>query len=92
MKIIKVIYNNQTTNILDELKNIKINHILETYNIDFYKDRKKAIPIMTRFGTKNVPLIVFADENMEEYAAIWNESNSKITSDLITSYLNEISI
>ena len=30
---------------------------------------------MTRHGTPNVPLIVFKDENLKEYAAIWSESN-----------------
>ena len=30
---------------------------------------------MTRFGTKNVPLVVFENENLDEYAAIWSEQN-----------------
>ena len=28
---------------------------------------------MTRHGTKEVPLIVFADENLQEVSAIWSE-------------------
>ena len=30
---------------------------------------------MTRFGTTKVPLIVFADENLEEFNAIWSEQS-----------------
>ena len=45
------------------------------FTLDDYKQKKKAIPILTRHGTLNVPLIVFADENLDEYAAIWSETN-----------------
>lgn len=93
MKVIKVVYNNQTSDILNILKDERIkNVIIETYNIDFFKDKKKAIPIMTRFGTKEVPLIVFADENLIEYSAIWKESKSSITADLILQHINETGI
>ena len=30
---------------------------------------------MTIFGTKLLPLIVFEDENLKEYNAIWSERN-----------------
>ena len=43
-------------------------------NDDFHKDKKKAKEIMERYGTKNTPLIVFEDENLQEISAIWNES------------------
>ena len=75
MKILKVIYDNNTSFILDILVQISIKIYIETYNISHYKSYKKAIPILTRFGTKNVPLIVFEDENLQEYGAIWSESN-----------------
>lgn len=75
MKILKVIYNNDSKYILDIIKEISIKVYLEKYNISNYKEHKKALPIMTRFGTKNVPLIVFEDENLKEYNAIWSERN-----------------
>lgn len=75
MKILKVIYDNNTNFILDIVDNIQITLYIEMYNISNYKEYKKALPIMTRHGTKNVPLIVFENENLEEYNAIWSERN-----------------
>jgi len=82
MKIIKVIYNDETSFILDIIQNIDQPKWVEQYNIDDYRQKKKALPIMTRHGTKQVPLIVFEDENLEEYAAIWNESNPDWTKEI----------
>lgn len=42
MKIIKVIYNSESEFILGIVEAIPTNHILEKYNTDFHKDRKKA--------------------------------------------------
>lgn len=75
MKILQIIYNKETSYIFDVLKELQIRVCIEQYNIDHHKEKKKALPIMTRHGTPNVPLIVFKDENLEEYAAIWSESN-----------------
>lgn len=47
---------------------------VEIYNIDFDKERKKAIPIMVRNGTRNIPLITLV-ENGEETKVIWSETN-----------------
>lgn len=77
MKIIKVIYSNNTDFILDIVNSIEQKVYKEFYNIDINKEKKKAIPIMVRHGTKNTPLIVFENENLEEYSAIWSESNPK---------------
>lgn len=75
MKVLKIVYNNETKFILDVIKDIKIKNYHECYNLDIFKDRKKAIPLMTRFGTKNVPLVVLLDENLNEIDAIWSEDN-----------------
>lgn len=74
MKVLKVVYDDNTISILDIIQDITVKVALETYNINDYKQKKKALPIMTRHGTTNVPLLVFADENLDEYAAIWSES------------------
>lgn len=74
MRLIKVIYNFETTFIKDIVSKFSKSNIIETYNIDITKEAKKANPIRTRFGTKEVPLIVFADENLEEIDAIWAET------------------
>lgn len=75
MKILKVIYNNDTRFILDLVKQIPVKVYIETYDAGHHKEKKKAIPILTRHGTTNVPLLVFEDENLNEFAAIWSESN-----------------
>lgn len=73
MKIIKVIYDDKTTFINKIIDNITEKVIVERFTLEDYKQKKKALPIMTRHGTTNVPLVVFADENLDEYAAVWSE-------------------
>ena len=75
MKILKVIYDDDTKFILDIVRNLPFKVYLEEYTISDYRQKKKALPILTRHGTGNVPLVVFEDENLEEYAAVWSESN-----------------
>lgn len=75
MKIIKVVYSEETKFILDVISKINIPVLTEPYDVSFHKDRKKAREIMERYGTKNTPLLVFEDENLEEYGAIWSESS-----------------
>lgn len=74
MKIIKVIYNDNTSFIMDIVNKIPDKVLIDSFNIDDYRQKKKALPIMTRHGTTVVPLVVFADENLDEYAAIWSET------------------
>ena len=75
MKIIKVIYNSESEFILGIVDTVPAKHIIEKYNMDFHKDKKKAREILERYGTKNLPLIVFENENLDEYAAIWSEQS-----------------
>lgn len=75
MKVLKIIYNNETKFILDIVGKLERKVIINAFNLQHHKEKKKALPIMTRHGTTNTPLIVFLDENLEEYAAIWSESN-----------------
>jgi hypothetical protein len=74
MKIVKVIYDDKTSFILDIVNNLDVKVLIDSFNIDDYRQKKKALPIMTRNGTTQVPLVVFADENLDEYAAIWSET------------------
>jgi len=75
MKILKVVYDETTKYILDIVNSVTTKLYIESYDAGHYKEKKKAIPILTRHGTTNVPLLVFEDENLTEYAAIWSESN-----------------
>jgi hypothetical protein len=76
--------------ILDIIEAFESICVLETFNMDNYKEAKKGRPILTRHGTTNLPLIVFEDENLEEVAAIWSEQNPDWEKD-ITKKLLEIS-
>ena len=83
MKITKVVYSDDTSFILDIVSSIPEVKYMEAYNINHYKEKKRAIPILTRHGTKNVPLIVFEDENLQEVSAIWSEQNPDWKSEII---------
>lgn len=75
MKVIKVVFSDETNYILNIVEEFEDKAIIETFNIDIRKQQKAARSIQTNFGTKKVPLIVFEDENLEEVDAIWSESN-----------------
>lgn len=75
MKVLTVIYDDKTEYITKIVDNIQEKILIEKLTLEDYKQRKKAIPIMTRHGTTNVPLIVLSDENLDEYTAIWSEEN-----------------
>lgn len=75
MRFVQVIYNNDTDYIKEIILKYQKSELVEFFNIEYAKEKKKAIPIMTRMGTKNVPLIVFLDENLEDTSAIWSENN-----------------
>jgi hypothetical protein len=71
--LIRVVYDEDCRFILDIVN--KYNIEKEFYSLSHYKERKKALPILTRNGTKNVPLIEFVDEEGEESKVIWSETN-----------------
>lgn len=77
MKILKIVYDDDSKFILDIINKLKesYNLYVETYNYNHYKEKKKAIPILTRNGSKQLPFLVFEDNNLVEYCAIWAESN-----------------
>ena len=83
MRFIKVIYDNNSNYIVEIIKEISNITLVEYYNIDINREKRKAIPIMVRHGTKNVPLIVFEDENLQEVSAIWSEQNPDWKSEIL---------
>ena len=89
MKILKIVYNNDTKYILDIVDTITTKLYIESYNISDYRQKKKALPIMTRHGTGNVPLLVFEDENLDEYAAIWSERDPDWAAEINKMLLND---
>lgn len=89
MKFIQVIYNNNSEFIVEIVKKLYNNDLMEFFNIDYSKDKKKAAPFMVNHGTKNVPLIIFKDENLEDVDAIWSESNPNWEEEIIKKLNNE---
>ena len=83
MRFIKVIYDNNSNYIVEIIKEISNITLVEYYNIDVNQEKRKAIPIMVRHGTKNGPLIVFEDENLQEVSAIWSEQNPDWKSEIL---------
>ena len=83
MRFVKVIYDNSSNYIVEIIKEISNLTLIEYYNIDVNREKRKAIPIMVRHGTKNVPLIVFEDENLQEVSAIWSEQNPDWKSEIL---------
>lgn len=75
MKTLKVIHNNKTNFIVNIALKFQDKFYLEIFNADIYKDRGKVYSTQEDYGTKNFPLLVFEDENLEGFSAIWSEQN-----------------
>lgn len=75
MKVIKIIYDKNTSYINDIVDSVEHNVVIEKFNLDNHRQAREARQVMVRFGTTNLPLIVFEDENLIEYAGIWSEEN-----------------
>ena len=82
-QLIRVVYDEDCRFILDILDSIEFDIKVETYDFDHYKERKKALPIMTRNGTRNLPVIEFVDMNGEESEVIWSETNPNWKDEII---------
>lgn len=83
MKTIKAVYNEETTFILDVVSKFQDKAFVETYDLSYRKERKKGRVLQEDYGTKNLPLIVLEDENMEGYAAIWPENDPNWEEEII---------
>jgi hypothetical protein len=86
MKIIKVLYNKETDFILNIVAQFQAGNIIELFDADIHTNLKKIRPMQVRFGSKNYPLIIFENHNLEEVFAIWSEANPD-WSEAINTYL-----
>lgn len=75
MKTLKVLYNKDTDFILDTVNKFKDKAYLEFYDTGNYNQRGKVRALQEDYGTKNLPLVIFEDENLHSIAAIWAENN-----------------
>lgn len=74
-QVVRVVYDDSCRFILDIFEGIDPEIIeVETYNFDHYKEKKLALPIMTRNGSRNLPLVEFVDEEGESPKVIWSET------------------
>lgn len=83
MKVIKVVYDNDNSFILDIVNEVKGKNIIEAYNLNNRKESKKGRSILTTLGTKLTPVIAIEDENLELIAGIWSENNPNWREELI---------
>lgn len=81
--LVRIVYDDNCKFILDILDSIEFGIDVETYNFSHYKERKKALPIMTRNGTRNLPLAEFEDNDGEFSSVIWSETNPDWKEELI---------
>lgn len=75
MLTIKALHDNNTKFILEIVKAFKGRAYIEPYNFDVPRLRKSMYRMQEDFGSKKFPLIIIEDENLDEVAAIWSESN-----------------
>jgi hypothetical protein len=73
MKTIKVLYDNKTDFIVDIVNKFSKEAYIEIYNFDKSKKRGSIRKMQEEHGSKNFPLIIFQDENLENIMAIWSE-------------------
>lgn len=90
MKTIKVYYSSYNKDILKEVEEFNQVAFVEVYSINNRKEMKKVKQAMEDYGTKNLPFIVFEDENFEGVGAIWSEQKPTNWKEEITKKLNEI--
>ena len=81
----KIIYDDNTLYILDIIQKYNIDY--EAYNVNNYKENKKAIPIQTRNGSFNTPMIEYVNDNYE--VVLWAE-NTKDWNKSIDELINNI--
>lgn len=75
MRVLKVVYDNKTSFIVDIVNSIKGNYLVDFYSLNKRKEIKYAKEIQTELGTTKLPLIAFLDENFELVDGIWSENN-----------------
>ena len=83
--------------ILNDLKeNSCTQFIFEEYNVDsqIRKENFYSKKVLVKYGTSQVPFLLFINEKKEEYAAIYNESKDitkdKISGNIINGYMKNL--
>lgn len=74
-QIVRVVYDDSCRFILEIAESLTDVIKVETYDFNHYKERKGAIPIMTRNGSRNLPLVEFVDIEGDVSKVIWSETD-----------------
>lgn len=89
MKTIKVIYDNNTDFIVDITEEFASLCYVDFYNLTTYKQKSKIRKMQENFGTKKLPLLIFQDENLNDYNAIWTESNPNWSEEIVLKLMKD---
>lgn len=84
--IINVVYDQNCKFILDIISKYMNDYNVHTYNFDHYQEKKKALPIMTQNGTRNLPLITVTSEEIDK--VFWCETTSDWKTELDNFFKN----
>jgi hypothetical protein len=75
MNTLNIIYNKKSDFILPIVEEFKGQCYIDLYNMDTYKYRSVIKKMQEEFGSKNYPLIIIQNENLQNIDAIWSESD-----------------
>ena len=59
MKVVKIVYDKESRWIIELFDEFEDEIFLELFDYDHYKEKKKAIAVLTQYGARQKPLIVF---------------------------------
>lgn len=75
MRILNVIYDNDSKFIYDMVDELE-NHY-HIYKLNFEsRDKSKCRKMMEEYGTRNFPLLVIQDENLDYVSGVWSENTT----------------
>lgn len=75
MLTIRVLYDNNTDFIVPIVNNFKEVTYIELLNMSTSKKKSRIRKLQEEFGSRNFPLVIFQDENLVNFDAIWSEGN-----------------
>ena len=75
MKILNIIYDNDSKFIYDMIDELDGHYHIYKFNFES-RDKAKCRKLMEEYGTRNLPLIVIQDENLDFIGGVWSENTT----------------
>lgn len=93
--IVKIVFDNKESSIFQDSLQYEIyskfpNIEIETYNEDYYKEKKKAIMIKASCGTRLTPFVAVYNDNKDLVKAFYSEVGDCTIENIIKYLKNEI--